>query len=231
MLFIDTSETPSAPDWARLRKSTVFDLAFNPEVETLDFIDQQFPSDVLKYYKPSMEQETQLEEGDELFDYMFALMNALPTGSSAVRPVLLVFPKAAEGAAGRSWHGRWIAPCPLQTTTRWRRSSPSASPSPGTSPTARRLSPPARPPSPRTDVPPQLRAGRAARDDPRRRRGLPRQRGISALGSTSLIWRGNCIPPPARWRRRAATRACWKTCSASPLAARSRRRPPPFCGR
>ena len=42
------------PDWARLRKSTVFDLAFNPEVETLDFIDQQFPSDVLKYYKPSM---------------------------------------------------------------------------------------------------------------------------------------------------------------------------------
>ena len=45
MLFIDTSETPSAPDWARLRKSTVFDLAFNPEVETLDFIDQQFPSD------------------------------------------------------------------------------------------------------------------------------------------------------------------------------------------
>ena len=79
---------------------TVFDLAFNPEVETLDFIDQQFPSDVLKYYKPTMEQETQLEEGDELFDYMFALMNALPTGSSAVRPVLLVFPKAAEGAAG-----------------------------------------------------------------------------------------------------------------------------------
>lgn len=100
MLFIDTSETPSAPDWARLRKSTVFDLAFNPEVETLDFIDQQFPSDVLKYYKPSMEQETQLEEGDDLFDYMFALMNALPTGSSAVRPVLLVFPKAAEGADG-----------------------------------------------------------------------------------------------------------------------------------
>ena len=44
MLFIDTSETPSAPDWARLRKSTVFDLAFNPEVETLDFIDQQFPA-------------------------------------------------------------------------------------------------------------------------------------------------------------------------------------------
>ena len=54
MLFIDTSETPSAPDWARLRKSTVFDLAFNPEVETLDFIDQQFPSDVLKYYKPCL---------------------------------------------------------------------------------------------------------------------------------------------------------------------------------
>ena len=95
MLFIDTSETPSAPDWARLRKSTVFDLAFNPEVETLDFIDQQFPSDVLKYYRPSMEQETQLEEGDDLFDYMFALMNALPTGSSAVRPVLFVFPMFA----------------------------------------------------------------------------------------------------------------------------------------
>ena len=98
MLFIDTSETPSAPDWARLRKSTVFDLAFNPEVETSDYIDQQFPSDVLKHYKPTMEQETMLEEGDGLFDYMFTLMNALPTGSSAVRPVLFVFPKVASGA-------------------------------------------------------------------------------------------------------------------------------------
>ena len=91
MLFVDTSAS-TTPSWARVRKSTVFELSFNPEIETQDFIDQQFPSDILKYYKPTMEQETMLEEGDELFDYMFSLMDSLPTGTQAVRPVLLVFP-------------------------------------------------------------------------------------------------------------------------------------------
>lgn len=100
MVFIDASDTPSTPAWTRVRKSTVFDLAFNPETETQDFIDQQFPTDTLKTYKPAMEQETMLEEGDELFDYMFELMQSLPTGSSAVRPVLYVFPKKAQSPSG-----------------------------------------------------------------------------------------------------------------------------------
>ena len=38
-------------------------------------------------------------------------------------------------------------------------------------------------------------------------------------------------PTIARSRRRGTMHACWKVCSASPLAARSRRRLPPFCGR
>lgn len=99
MLFIDFSETPSTPEWKRVRKSTVFDLAFNPETETQDFIDQRFPTDTLKSYKPSMEQETMLEEGDALFDEMFELMNSLPTGSNAIKPVLFVFPKKATSPA------------------------------------------------------------------------------------------------------------------------------------
>ena len=99
MLFIDFGDEPSTPEWKRVRKSTVFDLAFNPEVETLDFIDQQFPSDVLKYYKPSMDQETMLEEGDELFEAMFELMQSLPTGTSAIKPALFVFPKKATDPA------------------------------------------------------------------------------------------------------------------------------------
>lgn len=99
MLFIDFSDTPSTPEWKRVRKSTVFDLAFNPETETQDFIDQRFPTDTLKSYKPSMEQETMLEEGDALFDEMFELMNSLPTGTNAIKPVLFVFPKKATSPA------------------------------------------------------------------------------------------------------------------------------------
>lgn len=99
MLFIDFSDTPSTPEWKRVRKSTVFDLAFNPETETQDYIDQRFPTETLKSYKPSMEQETMLEEGDALFDEMFELMNSLPTGSNAIKPVLFVFPKKATSPA------------------------------------------------------------------------------------------------------------------------------------
>lgn len=99
MLFIDFSDTPSTPEWKRVRKSTVFDLAFNPETETQDYIDQRFPTDTLKSYKPSMEQETMLEEGDALFDEMFELMNSLPTGTNAIKPVLFVFPKKATSPA------------------------------------------------------------------------------------------------------------------------------------
>ena len=99
MLFIDFSDTPSAPEWKRLRKSTVFDLAFNPETETQDYIDQRFPTDILKNYKPSMDQETMLEEGDELFEEMFPMMNELPTGTNAIKPVLIVFPKKATDPA------------------------------------------------------------------------------------------------------------------------------------
>ena len=99
MIFIDFSETPSTPEWKRVRKSTIFDLAFNPETETQDFIDQRFPTDTLKNYKPSMDQETMLEEGDDLFESMFELMQSLPTGTAAVKPVLIVFPKKATAPA------------------------------------------------------------------------------------------------------------------------------------
>ncbi len=100
MLFIDFSDTPSTPEWKRVRKSTVFDIAFNPETETQDYIDQRFPTDTLKSYKPTMEQETMLEEGDELFDEMFEMMNTpLPTGTNAIKPVLIVFPKKATSPA------------------------------------------------------------------------------------------------------------------------------------
>ena len=99
MLFIDFSDTPSTPEWKRVRKSTVFDLAFNPETDTQDYIDQRFPTDILKSYKPSMDQETMLEEGDELFEAMFELMQSLPTGTSAIKPALFVFPKKATDSA------------------------------------------------------------------------------------------------------------------------------------
>lgn len=92
-IFIDFG-TAETPDWARLGKSTVFDLAMNPETETFDFIEDATPTELLKLYKPSMAQEIFLGEGDPAFDELFEMYHARPVGSEAIKPVLIVYPKA-----------------------------------------------------------------------------------------------------------------------------------------
>ncbi|MEG1813465.1 MAG: hypothetical protein RR337_09225, partial [Clostridia bacterium] len=99
-LFLDFGTT-GTPSWVRLGKSTVFDLAFNPETETFDFIEDEMPTELLKSYKPSMAQEIFLGEGDPAFDKLFELSRKRPVGSMAVIPALLVYPKA--GTTGNSF--------------------------------------------------------------------------------------------------------------------------------
>ena len=94
-LFLDFG-TAQAPAWVRLGKSTVFDLAFNPETETFDFIEDETPTDLLKNYKPSMAQEIFLGEGDPAFDKLFEMSRKRPVGSAAVVPALIVYPKAGK---------------------------------------------------------------------------------------------------------------------------------------
>lgn len=91
--FVDIGTTGEA-DWARIGKSTIFDLVLNAETETLDFIEDENPTDLLKKYKPTLSQELKTMQGDKAFDALFDMLYTLPVGEAAIRKVLLVFPKA-----------------------------------------------------------------------------------------------------------------------------------------
>ncbi|MDO4549095.1 MAG: hypothetical protein Q4D04_13450 [Clostridia bacterium] len=88
-----------ADDWLRIGKSTVFSVNFNPQVETTDYIEDEFPTDIVRRYNPSMDQEIAMIEGDDAFDALFAVRQALPTGTDANKRVLVVYPK--DGTNGK----------------------------------------------------------------------------------------------------------------------------------
>ena len=80
-----------APSWARIGKSTVFELSLNPNVETSDFIEDEMPTDDITYYKPTLPQELQTNKGDKAFDYIYDKFYSLPTGAEVFVPTLIVF--------------------------------------------------------------------------------------------------------------------------------------------
>lgn len=83
--------TKDAASWARIGKSTIFDLALNPNIVTSDFIEDEMPTDDINYYKPTLPQELQTNKGDKAFDFIYEMIYNLPTGSEVHIPVLLVF--------------------------------------------------------------------------------------------------------------------------------------------
>lgn len=84
-------------NYARVGKSTVYELQFNPELETRDYIEDRTPTEELKNYKPTMAQEIALIQGDPAFDYLYGFLETLPTGESAKKEVLLLFPTSVTG--------------------------------------------------------------------------------------------------------------------------------------
>lgn len=78
---MNTAETSVlTPSWARIGKSTVFDLVLNAQTEDNDFIEDEIPTTDIKYYKPSLAQELQANKGDAAFDYLYDMFFNLPTG-------------------------------------------------------------------------------------------------------------------------------------------------------
>lgn len=102
MLFVNMGTT-AVPDWARIGKSTIFDVAFNAQTATYDFIEDENPTDVIKNYKPSLAQELHTIEGDKAFDYMFTRAYNLPTGTDANGEYLVVFPKKTTDGKFIAW--------------------------------------------------------------------------------------------------------------------------------
>ena len=85
------TETKEAPDWARIGKSTVFDLVLNAQTEENDFIQDEMATTEIMSYSPSLAQELQANKGDAAFDYLYDMFYNLPTGEAVKKNLLIVF--------------------------------------------------------------------------------------------------------------------------------------------
>lgn len=83
--------TADAPTWARIGKSTVFDLVLNAQTEENDFIQDEMKTTEIMSYSPSLAQELQCNKGDVAFDYLYDMFYNLPTGEDVKKNLLIVF--------------------------------------------------------------------------------------------------------------------------------------------
>ena len=88
--FLNISKT-EVESWARIGKSTIFDLVLNAQTEENDFIDDEMPTTEVMYYKPELAQELQCNKGDAAFDYLYDMFFNLPTGEGVKKNLLIVF--------------------------------------------------------------------------------------------------------------------------------------------
>ena len=71
MIFIDTSDGSGSPTWKRVDKSTILSIVMNAETESMDYISQELPTEEIKSYKPSMDQEIATYKGNPIYEFMF----------------------------------------------------------------------------------------------------------------------------------------------------------------
>ena len=88
--FLNISKT-EVESWARIGKSTIFDLVLNAQTEDNDFIEDEMPTTEVMYYKPELAQELQCNKGDAAFDYLYDMFFNLPTGEGVKKNLLIVF--------------------------------------------------------------------------------------------------------------------------------------------
>ena len=84
-------KTPDAPTWARIGKSTVFDMVLNAQTEDNNFIEDEMPTTEIVSYKPELAQELQCNKGDPAFDYLYDMFFNLPTGEDVKKNLLIIF--------------------------------------------------------------------------------------------------------------------------------------------
>jgi hypothetical protein len=102
-MFLDTKKDNTFADntWARIDKSTIFDLAFNPQTTSNDYIDNDMPVEEVDKYQPEMAQEITLLEGNPMFDFVYEMAYNLPVGEEVKVPYLLCF----GGTEKKAWRG------------------------------------------------------------------------------------------------------------------------------
>jgi hypothetical protein len=87
--FLNIGE--GTPNWARIGKSTTFDLVLNAQTEENNFIEDEMATTDVTRYAPTLAQELQCNKGDEAFDYLYDLFFNLPTGEDVKKQLLIVF--------------------------------------------------------------------------------------------------------------------------------------------
>lgn len=104
-------------DFVRIDKSTIFDLAFNPQEETYGFIDTANDTTYTKSYQPELPQEIILDNDNPLYKIMHDFCLAMPTGNNAKVPMLLVTPSMETGkpTVGRLWKECIVSPGDLNS--------------------------------------------------------------------------------------------------------------------
>lgn len=104
--FIDVSKKINTdswvPDWKRIDKSTIFDLALNPQSESVDYIAYESAIEEISSYQPELQQEIALYRGNPIYDFVESLCIDLPVGDAVKVPFLLAWPPA-EGGTIRGW--------------------------------------------------------------------------------------------------------------------------------
>lgn len=99
-LNISSNETAS---WARIGKSTVFDLVLNAQTEENNFIEDEMTTTDITSYKPTLAQELQCNKGDDAFDYLYAMFFNLPTGEDVKKELLIVFDGMDSDSKFKAW--------------------------------------------------------------------------------------------------------------------------------
>lgn len=114
---IGETVTGDGYDWVQIDKSTIFDLAFNPQEETSGYIDTANDTTYVKSYQPELPQEIILDNSNPLYKIMYPFCMAMPTGGDAVVPVLLRQPNmdTAQPTDATIWKEALVSPTDLNT--------------------------------------------------------------------------------------------------------------------
>lgn len=105
--FLDISNSSNAggtwtPIWKRIDKSTIFDLSFNPQSSSEDYIAYEAAIEEISGYQPELPQEIALYRGNAVYDYVENLCFNLEVGDALRIPFLLAWPPEEDGSI-KAW--------------------------------------------------------------------------------------------------------------------------------
>lgn len=82
------------PVWERISRSTTFEIQMNAETESQDYISQELPTEEIKNFAPSMDQEVATYKGDPIYEFMIDLFYHRKIHHGKV---LICFPENEKG--------------------------------------------------------------------------------------------------------------------------------------